>query len=213
MASTFSPAILIIPHPPPLSRSDSVLSSSSTISTSSSSSCFARSTLFSIGGSPVKFGKFTQNITMFDEKDRCMVVKSRPFDWSPLPWTYTEMPFDWWLKRVDRELEGGGMRSFDCDVDEEKESEQQVEHEHSRKEFKTQQPTNFQSTNMTTATEDSATEAVQAVGLESIDEDYESGFYICQEPEEIEQEYDSRGRPILKLLTTFKGGYGLDYTG
>ncbi|KAK9317284.1 hypothetical protein V1522DRAFT_30326 [Lipomyces starkeyi] len=212
MASTFSPDI--IPRPPPLSRSDSTLSSSSTVSTSSSSSsCFARSiSPFSIGGSPVKLGKFTQNITMLDEKDRCMVVKSRPFDWSPLPWTYTEMPFDWWLKRVDRELEGG-MRSFDRDVDEEKEREQHVEHEQKRKEFKTPQTTNFQSTNTTPATENNATEAVQAVGLENIDEDYDSGFYICEEPEEIEQEYDSRNRPILKLLTTFKGGYGLDYTG
>ncbi|KAK9354380.1 hypothetical protein V1505DRAFT_370419 [Lipomyces doorenjongii] len=211
MASTFSPDI--IPRPPSLSRSDSALSSSSTISTSSSSSCFARSiSLFSIGGSPLKLGKFTQNITMFDEKDRCMVVKSRPFDWSPLPWTYTEMPFDWWLKRVDRELEGG-MRSFDGDANEEKEREQHVEHEQNRKEFKTPQTANFQSTNMTIATENNETEAVQAVDLENIDEDYDSGFYICEEPEEIEQEYDSRGRPVLKLLTTFKGGYGLDYTG
>ncbi|KAK9331159.1 hypothetical protein V1520DRAFT_338449 [Lipomyces starkeyi] len=210
MASTFSPGI--IPRPPPLSRSDSTLSSSSTVSTSSSSSSyFARSiSSFSISGSPVKLGKFTQNITMFDEKDRCMVVKSRPFDWSPLPWTYTEMPIDWWLKRVDRGLEGG-MRSFDRD--EEKEREQDVEHEQNRQEFKTPQTTNFQSTNMTGATENNATEAVQAVALENIDEDNDSGFYICEEPEEIEQEYDSRGRPILKLLTTFKGGCGLDYTG
>ncbi|KAK9387244.1 hypothetical protein V1515DRAFT_89627 [Lipomyces mesembrius] len=211
MANTFSPDIM--PRPPSLSRSDSALSSSSTISTSSSSSCFARSiSPFSIGGSPVKLGKFTQNMTMFDEKDRCIVVKSRPFDWSPLPWTYTEMPFDWWLKRVDRELEGG-MRSFDRDAIEENEREPHMEHEQNGKAFKTPQIASFQSTNMATATENNATEAVQAVDLETIDEDYDSGFYICEEPEEIEQEYDSRGRPILKLLTTFKGGYGLDYTG
>ncbi|KAK9236276.1 hypothetical protein V1525DRAFT_325882, partial [Lipomyces kononenkoae] len=186
---------------PTLSRSDSSSSSASTISTASSSSCSGRSiSPFAVGGSPVKLGKFTQNVTMVDEKEGYVVVKSRPFDWSPLPWTFSEMPFDWWLDRVDRELEAS-LGKLDLDHIEDTHQlqlEQGDEAEHR---------TDFDSCGTTNATQDVATsEAVH--GSESIEDDND-GFYICEEPEEMEQEYDSRGRPILKLLTKFKGGYGL----
>ncbi|KAK9242544.1 hypothetical protein V1506DRAFT_547208 [Lipomyces tetrasporus] len=208
MASTFAAVDSSLGRPS-LSRSDSALSSSSTVSTaSSSSSSFARAVSpLSIGGSPVKLGKFTQNVTMFDEKERCLFVKSRPFDWSPLPWTHTEVPFDWWLKRVDRELEGG-RRRVDSD---EKESE--AEHGQNEYDVKARQVAGLQSMNTTSATVNSA-DAVQAADGESVDDDDDDDceFYMCEEPEEMEQEYDSRGRPILKLLTTFKGGYELDFT-
>ncbi|KAK9323098.1 hypothetical protein V1517DRAFT_321476 [Lipomyces orientalis] len=202
-------------RPPSMSRSDSALSSSSTVSTaasssSSSSSSFARAVSpLSIGGSPLKLGKFTQNITMFDEKEGCLVVKSRPFDWSPLPWTQTEVPFDWWLNRVDRELEGGLRQRFDSDDGHEKESG--VEHEQSEDEVQTRPAASMQSVNTTTSATENSSDAVRAAYGESVDDDKDS-FYFCEEPEEMEQEYDSRGRPILRLLTTFKGGYGLDLT-
>ncbi|KAK9366795.1 hypothetical protein V1509DRAFT_628551 [Lipomyces kononenkoae] len=227
MANQFSPTVMAAVRPT-LSRSDSA-SSSSTISTasssssSSSSSCIGRSmSPFSIGGSPVKLDNFTQNITMTDEKEGYVVVKSRPFDWSPLPWTYTEMPFDWWLKRVDRELEAGmdKLDGYHIQVDtvqqphDHHQQQQLLERGSSDGNDAGQTADFFNDCDVANASQNSGATTAAAVhvdGCEGIEDD-DCGFYICEEPEEMEQEYDSRGRPILKLLTKFKGGYGLDST-
>ncbi|KAK9461227.1 uncharacterized protein V1516DRAFT_664387 [Lipomyces oligophaga] len=45
------------------------------------------------------------------------------------------------------------------------------------------------------------------------EEDEDEEYCLYEEPEELEQEFDHRGRPVLRLLTTFTGGYDLEYLG
>lgn len=204
---------------PQLVRSSSSLSTISSVSSATSEELERRaktmSPSLSIGGSPIKIADCKHSVLLSyrgigddtTEKDeaiedehrrrqqRAMVVKGRAFDWSPLPWSYAEVPSDWWLTEVNRKL-----ADFALLADNEQDAAEIVEEE--------------------TRGRSGAPKEEMISGVYD-DENYEYNYEeedddeycMYEEPEEIEQEYDSRGRPILRLLTTFKGVIGLESAG
>ncbi|KAK7203165.1 hypothetical protein BZA70DRAFT_269418 [Myxozyma melibiosi] len=112
--------------------------------------------------------------------------KGRPFEWSPLPWAaYADVPGDWWLSKVDERLEELAICSDEDEVDDRRGrtggSRRMTEKE-----------------GMICAVYDD--EEVETSKVDEEEDEDDDGYYICEEPEEI-HEYDSRGRPILKVLT------------
>ncbi|KAK9381582.1 uncharacterized protein V2V93DRAFT_323257 [Kockiozyma suomiensis] len=182
---------------PQLVRSSSSLSTISSVSSATSEELERRaktmSPSLSIGGSPIKIADCKHSVLR--RQQRAMVVKGRAFDWSPLPWSYAEVPSDWWLTEVNRKL-----ADFALLADNEQDAAEIVEEE--------------------TRGRSGAPKEEMISGVYD-DENYEYNYEeedddeycMYEEPEEIEQEYDSRGRPILRLLTTFKGVIGLESAG